>query len=132
MKKSDLKDGMIITNRKGARFIAMVVSGMTIDMNTDEVIRGNFDSFNDDLIHECSNEWDMMKIEYMGETVWERKEYVTFLEALSSEKRIKLQGGYRFLNVSEAFHFMNTVYNHYGGTKEVTRLMREKLWEIEQ
>ena len=68
MNKSDLKDGMIVTLRKG---ITRVVIGKYLF--DEQGITHRLDNYNDDLTHinNCNSE-DIMKIEYGGKVIWER------------------------------------------------------------
>lgn len=70
MKKSDLKNGMIVTLRRGAE---RVIIGRFL-FNEEGTIISKLDYYNDDLTYtnNCTSE-DIMKIEYGSETIWERK-----------------------------------------------------------
>ena len=69
MNKSDLKDGMIVKLRKG---VTRVVIGKYLF--DEQGITHRLDNYNNDLTHtnNCKNE-DIMKIEYGGKVIWERK-----------------------------------------------------------
>ena len=70
MNKSDLKNGMIVTLRNS---LQRVVIGKTL-LNYDVVICNTLDNYTYALTHinNCTSE-DIMKIEYGGEVIWERK-----------------------------------------------------------
>ena len=69
MNKSDLKDGMIVTLRRG---VERVIIGKRLFF--EEGSTNILDNYNDDLTHtnNCNSE-DIMKIEYGGEIIWKRK-----------------------------------------------------------
>ena len=72
MKKSDLKNGMIVTLRRG---VERVIIGKCL-VNDDVDICNILENYNDDLTHinNCKSE-DIMKIEYGGKVIWERVEW---------------------------------------------------------
>ena len=69
MNKSDLKDGMIVTLKKG---VTRVIIGKSLfcELGTTNTL----DNYNNDLTHtnNCESE-DIMKIEYGDKIIWERK-----------------------------------------------------------
>ena len=70
MNKSDLKNGMIVTLRMGAQ---RVVIGETL-LSCDVIICNTLDNYTDGLTHINNyNSEDIMKIEYGGKVIWERK-----------------------------------------------------------
>ena len=69
MNKSDLKNGMIVTLRRG---VTRIVIGIYLfDEQGDAT--GTLNCYNNDLtyINNCNSE-DIMKIEYGGKVIWER------------------------------------------------------------
>ena len=72
MNKSDLKNGMIVTLRRGAE---RVIIGRFL-FDEEGTITSKLDYYNDDLtyINNCKSE-DIMKIEYGGKVIWERVEW---------------------------------------------------------
>lgn len=69
MNKSDLKDGMIVTLKKG---VTRVIIGKSLFC--EEGSSNTLDNYNDDLTHINNyNSEDIMKIEYGGEIIWKRK-----------------------------------------------------------
>ena len=98
MKKSDLKNGMIVTLRRG---VERVIIGKCL-VNDDVDICNILENYNDDLTHinNCKSE-DIMKIEYGGEIIWERKidwskvPFDTKVRAWWEDSKVKYTG--RFL-----------------------------------
>ena len=72
MKKSDLKNGMIVTLRRGVERI--IIRKCLFDEQG--ITTSTLNCYNDDLtyINNCKNE-DIMKIEYGGKVIWERVEW---------------------------------------------------------
>ena len=70
MNKSDLKNGMIVTLRRG---VTRVIIGKCL-VDDDVNICNILENYNDDLTHmnNCKNE-DIMKIEYGDKIIWERR-----------------------------------------------------------
>ena len=68
MNKSDLKDGMIVTLKKG---VTRVIIGKSLFCELGTI--NTLDNYNNDLTHtnNCESE-DIMKIEYGGKVIWER------------------------------------------------------------
>ena len=71
MRKSDLKTGMIVTLRRG---VESVIIGERLFEEEEGFITSTLKNYNDDLtyINNCKSE-DIMKIEYGGKIIWERK-----------------------------------------------------------
>lgn len=68
MNKSDLKNGMIVTLRRG---VERVIIGKRLFF--EEGSANTLDNYNDDLTHTNNyNSEDIMKIEYGGKVIWER------------------------------------------------------------
>lgn len=68
MNKSDLKDGMIVTLRRG---VERVIIGKRLFF--EEGSANTLDNYNDDLTHTNNyNSEDIMKIEYGGKVIWWR------------------------------------------------------------
>ena len=72
MNKSDLKNGMIVTLRRGVERI--IIGGCLFDEQG--ITTSTLNCYNDDLtyINNCTNE-DIMKIEYGGKVIWERVDW---------------------------------------------------------
>lgn len=69
MNKSDLKDGMIVTLRKGIDRV-IIKGGLFSEYGATCTL----DYYNDDLTHTINGASDdIVKIEYGGEVIWERK-----------------------------------------------------------
>ena len=102
MNKSDLKNGMIVTLRRG---VTRVIIGKCL-VDDDVNICNILENYNDDLTHmnNCKNE-DIMKIEYGSEIIWERKidwnkiPFGTKVRVWDYNKKTKLIG--RFLTYDE-------------------------------
>lgn len=72
MKKSDLKNGMIVVLRRG---VTRVIIGKCL-VDDDVNICNILENYNDDLTHTNNyNSEDIMKIEYGGEIIWERVDW---------------------------------------------------------
>lgn len=89
--KSDLKNGMVLTYRNNEKRLLYELSLYEIN-DSKLTIANDISSFNNDLTSDAMGEHDIVKVEYMGETLWERKEYVTFDEARKSGKKIRYCG----------------------------------------
>ena len=102
MNKSDLKTGMIVTLRRGVERI--IIRKCLFD--EDGITTSTLNCYNDDLtyINNCTNE-DIMKIEYGGKVIWERKidwnkiPFGTKVRAWDYNEKTKLVG--RFLTYDE-------------------------------
>ena len=72
MNKSDLKDGMIVTLRRG---VTRIIIGKGLFTKEGEAT-GTLNCYNDDLtyINNCTSE-DIMKIEYGGKVIWKRVDW---------------------------------------------------------
>ena len=73
MNKSDLKNGMIVTLRRG---VERVIIGERLFEEEEGFITSTLKNYNDDLTYtnNCKSE-DIMKIEYGGKVIWERVEW---------------------------------------------------------
>ena len=73
MNKSDLKNGMIVTLRRG---VDRVIIGERLFEEEEGFITSTLKNYNDDLtyMNNCTSE-DIMKIEYGGKVIWERVEW---------------------------------------------------------
>ena len=69
-------------------------------------------------------ELDIMKIEYQGETVWERKEYVTLTDAIKTGKKIKYKDWNDFISPTQALILISNDVH-------LINLFTEKVWEVE-
>ena len=97
MKKSDLKDGMIVTLRRKAERV-VVGKRLFAEHGTTNIL----DNYNNDLTHinNCKSE-DIVKVEYGGEIIWEEKvdwsevPFGTKVRAWWEDSKVKYTG--RFL-----------------------------------
>ena len=110
MRKSDLKKGMVVTLRRGAERV--IVGRFLFD--EEGTITSKLDYYNDDLtyINNCTSE-DIMKIEYGGETIWERVEwdkvpFGTKVRAWDCNEDDKVVG--RFLYYKEGYEYPYLVF----------------------
>ena len=128
--KQDLKDGMVLTYRNGETRVLfdkklygtmkegkLLYHGKTVgEYSVDLKDQSNI-----------GNDMDIAKVEYMGETLWERKEYVTFDEARKSGKEFK----YHKWDCNGELPWVMYKMNEYSPLT-INRMLDEKLWEIEQ
>ena len=70
-------------------------------------------------------ELDIMKIEYQGETVWERKEYMTLTDAIKTGKKIKHKDWNDFISPAQALILISNDVH-------LINLFTEKEWEVEK
>ena len=110
MRKSDLKKGMVVTLRRGAE---RVIVGRFLS-DEEGTITSKLDYYNDDLtyINNCTSE-DIMKIEYGGETIWERVEwdkvpFGTKVRAWDCNEDDKVVG--RFLYYKEGYEYPYLIF----------------------
>lgn len=108
MKKSDLKNGMIVTLRRGVERV-IIKECLVCELGVTSVL----DYYNDDLtyMNNCKSE-DIMKIEYGGKVIWERIEWEnvqigTKVRAWDSDDD-KLVG--RFIYYEEGYEFPFLVF----------------------
>ena len=99
MKKSDLKNGMIVTLRRG---VERVIVGERLFEEEEGFITSTLKNYNNDLTYtnNCTSE-DIMKIEYGGKIIWKRVEWdkipmgtkVKVWDCNDEEQIYLLQGG---------------------------------------
>ena len=70
-------------------------------------------------------ELDIMKIEYQGKTVWERKEYMTLTDAIKTGKKIKHKDWNDFISPTQALILISNDVH-------LINLFTEKAWEVEK
>ena len=72
MKKSDLKNGMIVTLRRGVERVVIAKNLLSYDV----VICNTLDNYKQNLTHinNCTSE-DIMKIEYGDKVIWKRVDW---------------------------------------------------------
>ena len=110
MKKSDLKNGMIVTLRRG---VERIIVGKYIFAEQGDTT-GTINNYNDDLtyMNNCRSE-DIMKIEYGGKIIWERVEWEnvpfgTKVRAWDCNEDDKVVG--RFLYYKEVYEYPYLVF----------------------
>ncbi|MGL6174827.1 MAG: hypothetical protein ACRC1P_09520 [Cellulosilyticaceae bacterium] len=146
MKKSDLKDGMCLISKNGA---TAYVIGEHLYYKDDKCEVGkrlcridNLTDYTDDLKARVVEEYDIVKITYMGQILWEIKEYVTFDEARRSGKNIRYQGTlpdpvasgdeYNSLNKFDGFSYVLWELSNIMTDEELNRAIDSKVWEIQK
>lgn len=96
-KKTDLKDGMVLTLRCGVT--RLFFNGELFGVTQKEIVTmSHINDFDDNLnFHSQRTECDIVKVEYMEETIWERK--MTFDEARKSGKKFRYNGWFGFYDL---------------------------------
>ena len=131
----DLKDGMVCTLRNGERlmvFKGWMYSFKSTDINKSleflsQGVNGQWKADNMQLCDNVITESDIMKVEYDGEIVWKRMEYVSFIEAVNSGKRFKYETWGDYLSLGEVMDRLGQYFDI--GIKE---MINKKLWIIEE
>jgi len=124
--KKDLKDGMVVTyNTKDKR--TFLQDGLYEKSEDNEYVKTlPIESLMYDLSFGdigCR----IIKVEYMGETIWERKEYVDFMTAINSGKRIKHKDWSMFHEWDSSLLMLKGKDK----SKELSRINSNE-WEIER
>ncbi len=136
--KSDLKDGMVVTYRNGNERTIMGFRLYTKNENFEYICMTCLEHFKADLtVYNSSekNDSDIMKVSYMGEVLWERKEYVSFDVARKSGKRIRYCGELRggsWIHSMYAFLDILDFLSSWDDTNEVNKVLDDPMWEIEE
>lgn len=134
MTYKDLKDGMICTLRDGKKY--MVFKDWMYEFKENKVSGGHdfihwgkTFQWNKDELKMFGNQHssDIMKVEYDGKIIWERVEYVSFMDAVNSEKKFKHKDWNYYLYLCEALEFMSEQLD-----SDVEEIMNKKEWIIEQ
>ena len=72
--KADLKDGMVVTYRKGG-FERLVFDGELFAFDDSGISHtASLDKYEDSLLRTAGSSDDIIKVSYMNETLWERQE----------------------------------------------------------
>ncbi len=107
MNKSDLKNGMIVTLRRGVERV-VIGKSLVCELGTTNIL----ENYNDDLTHmnNCKSE-DIMKIEYGREVIWERTEwdkvqFGTKVRVWNSTNEIKQVGKFLVYDENTLFPFL--------------------------
>ena len=133
-RKSDLKDGMVLTIRYGSKY--HLISNEHYFFTCGQM-QGfcalHLKDYDDDLIYkdDTRQTWDsndIVKVEYMGETIWERKEYVRFDVARKSGRKFKHQSWVDYVGIDMALGRLA----HGVQLKSTNEMLDDKMWEIEQ
>ena len=132
MQYTDLKDGMICYLRDGRKCLVLTermyeIKRVDNDMITEIDNRGKtFQwSYEELMILDEKSNSDIIKVEYMGEIIWERIDYVSFMEAVNSGKKFKYKDWVEYHICTEALKIL-------GNMNEATEKMNEVAWVIEQ
>lgn len=127
---SDLKDGMVVTYRNGKT--RYVFREEFYDITYSNLTGNTFEDYNEDLLHHGgNNDEDIVKVEYMNEILWQRKEkeYYILEEAYNKAngKRIKHRDSDVYTN------YLNALTDAIDITgKTMFELLRLKEFEIEE
>lgn len=92
MKPSEIKDGMVLTERSGSK---LLVFDENLYIQNE---REGLTLYSRDFYYEFDNDfkdvdkvdsYDIVKVEYMGEVLWEEIKYVSFMEAIECGEVVK-------------------------------------------
>ena len=132
MQYTDLKDGMICYLRDGRKCLVLTERMYEIKRVDNDMIieidnRGKTYqwSYKELMILDKKSNSDIIKVEYMGEIIWERIDYVSFMEAVNSGKKFKYKDWVEY-------HICTEVLRILGNMNEATEKMNEVAWVIEQ
>ena len=132
MQYTDLKDGMICYLRDGRKCLVLTERMYEIERVDNDMIieidnRGKTYqwSYKELMILDKKSNSDIIKVEYMGEIIWERIDYVSFMEAVNSGKKFKYKDWVEY-------HICTEVLRILGNMNEATEKMNEVAWVIEQ
>ena len=132
MQYTDLEDGMICYLRDGRKCLVLTERMYEIKRDNDDMIteidnRGKTYqwSYKELMILDKKSNSDIIKVEYMGEIIWERIDYVSFMEAVNSGKKFKYKDWVEYHICTEALKIL-------GNMNEATEKMNEVAWVIEQ
>ena len=132
MQYTDLKDGMICYLRDGRKCLVLTERMYEIERVDNDMIieidnRGKTYqwSYEELMILDEKSNSDIIKVEYMGEIIWERIDYVSFMEAVNSGKKFKYKDWVEYHICTEALKIL-------GNMNEATEKMNEVAWVIEQ
>ncbi len=133
--KSDLKDGMVVTFRNGEEHY--VIGNGTHIQDLDDIADYNIKyDYEINLTHiGLDLNLDIMKVSYMGEVLWERKEYVSFDQARKSGKRIRYCGELnRVSGISNWSTFSDVLsrVSDWSSPNEINEVLDNPMWEIEE
>ena len=131
----DLKDGMICTLRNGEQlmvFKGRVYSFKSTDMSNplEFLSQGVISQWNTDnmqLFNNVISNSDIVKVEYDGEIIWKRVEYVSFIEAVNSEERFKHEDWEYYLPLDDVMLKLSQYSN-----SDIEKMIQSKGWIIEE
>ena len=122
MQYTDLKDGMICYLRDGRKCLVLtermyeigrVDNDMIIEIdNRGKTYQWSYEELM--ILDEKSNS-DIIKVEYMGEIIWERIDYVSFMEAVNSGKKFKYKDWVEYHICTEVLRILGNKqqFNYY-------------------
>ena len=132
MQYTDLRDGMICYLRDGRKCLVLTERMYEIKRDNDDMIteidnRGKIYQWchKELMLWDEKSNSDIIKVEYMGEIIWERIDYVSFMEAVNSGKKFKYKDWVEY-------HICTEVLRILGNMNEATEKMNEVAWVIEQ
>ncbi len=138
--KSDLKDGMVVTFRNGEEHY-IVENGTEIQkLNPLDLNWYIPFVYTEDLIHNANicdksystPNYDIVKVSYMGKTLWKRKELYTLEELYEKWEKGEVIGN----TLIQSLDFITDLHNVWGKIDKVYRYDRkikyvtERMWEI--
>lgn len=128
--KSDLKDGMVVTYKNGSIRLLYLGRLYEIDEHINLTTLSNINDYNEFLLNAHNKNLDIVKVEYMGKTIWQRKqkEYMTLEEASKTGK------GYKHKDCATYYYYPQNALTHAIGVtrKDMFDLLKVKEFEIEQ
>ena len=134
MQYTDLKDGMICYLRDGRKCLVLTERMYEIKRDNNDMIteidnRGKTYQWNYEelMLWDNKSDSDIIKVEYMGEIIWERVDYVSFMEAVNSERRFKHKRWEDYYYLCEALRILSDFQD-----SNVEEMMNKKEWIIEQ
>ena len=134
MQYTDLKDGMICYLRDGRKCLVLTERMYEIKRDNDDMIteidnRGKTYQWNYEelMLWDNKSDSDIIKVEYMGEIIWERVDYVSFMEAVNSERRFKYKRWEDYYYLCEVLRILSDFQD-----SNVEEMMNKKEWIIEQ
>lgn len=126
--KSDLKDGMVIEYRDGNIRLLYLGILYEIDRHMNLTASSNINDYNERLLSIHNKNLDIIKVEYMGKSIWQRKEkeYMTLEEASRTGK------GYKHKDCTTYYYCPQNALTHAIGItrRDMFDLLKVKEFEI--
>ena len=140
-KRENLKDGMVLTLRDGSKLIYLNGYVSELTFVTDKCFNsknmGKIEQWEEDLTFANNRDYDILKVTYDGEVLFEVKQYMTLKEAIDTGKRFKHKECDTYYNyISYAIEELEDVVAEKIIDSRTTNLklfeeMNEKVWEVE-